>query len=232
VRTEWRGGLAASVASAAMGMLLGCKPPPPAVATTPMGRYEQAKQLHMSGHHVQAIGALENWLKANPKHPYEPAALYYLARSQVKAHRYEGAKATCQRLVKDHGDTEWGQFARDDLTTFDVKEPNLPEYGPRSHWWDPGDWFGAQQSTTREFELARKDYDSRRYEKALDAFRTLAKSNPTSPLVPAAWYFAARSQERLGQVDEARETYQYLATSAGDTAWKRLAEERLRRLAE
>jgi len=232
VRIEWRGGIAAGVAAAAMGMLLGCKPPPPPTATTPLGRYEQAKQLQAAGHYAQAIAAFDTWLKANPKHPYEPAALYYLARSQVKAHRYELGKATYQRLAKEYGDTEWGQFAREDISTFDVREPDLPEFQPRSHWWDPGDWFTAQQSSTREFELARKDYDSRRYEKALDAFRTLAKANPTSPLTPAAWYFAARSQEHLGQIDEARGTYQHLAASAVAPNWRRLAEERLRRLAE
>lgn len=213
--------------------LVGCVPPPeePAkAAKSPIARYQQGKQLYRDGQYLKAISVLDAWLKANAKHVYEPAALYYLARSQTKARCYGAAKTTYERLTKDYAATDWGKFASEDLRAFEQKEPHLPEYRPQFHWWHPWDWFGYQQPIVKEFEAARAEFDAGQYEKALAAFRKLGEDNPASPLAPGCWYFTGRSQEQLRKAGEARETYEHLAASFGDSPWKGLAEERLRRL--
>ena len=224
--------LAAAVMAGAALVGGACGPPPAASkqAASAMARYDQGKTLFSEGRYTRAAAAFQTWLRAYPKHPLEPAALYYLARSQTKARQLEKAKTTYEQVAKDYPDTDWGKFAREDLASLGAKEPHLPPYRPRYHWWHPWDWFAGLPPDVRAFEAARKNYDKRRFDQALTTFAALAEGDPSSPLTAAALYYVGKTQSQLGQPDKAREAFDRLATAYGHTPWARLANEELRRL--
>lgn len=203
----------------------------PKRAPTAVSRYEAAKRLYTRGRFPQAIAALNSWLADYAKTPLEPAALYYLARSQFRAGQPDQAKATYALLQKDHADTPWADFAKADLSHVAAKLPNLPEHKVRkARWWWPGDWFAPKLPIVRDFEAARASFRRGRYNQAIVGFRTLAESNPDSPLAPAAWYWVARSHEELGQLDKARELFDQIIKGNAGSEWEKHAREALRRL--
>ena len=203
----------------------------PRRSPTAVSRYEAAKRLHERGRFPEAIAALESWLSDYAKTPLEPAALYYLARSQFRAGQVDQAKATYGLVEKDYAQTQWAEFARADLAHVTAPAPNLPKLrARRGRWWWPGDWFAPRLPIVRDFEGARADFRRGRHNEAIVGFRSLAERNPTSPLAPACWYWTARSHEELGQLDKARERFNQVIRDYAGTEWEKHAREALRRL--
>jgi soluble lytic murein transglycosylase len=238
------GARVAVVLTAALALLVGCgsrpreveagreagvrpwsEPPP-----SPVSRYDGAKRLYEQGRYAQAADAFAKWAHDYPKNPLEPAALYYLARSQFGAGRKPEARATYERLEKAHPKTDWAGFARQDMAALATTGPARLDRRPRRRWWHPVDWLTPDPPPVRDFEAARQHYRARRFDKAVVAFRALAERNPKSPLAPASWYYAGRCYEKVGELDKARETFQHVATTYAKTEWEWLAQEDLRRL--
>jgi len=197
-------------------------------APSPISRYDQAKRLYERGRYEEAVAALEKWLHDYPKNPLEPAALYYLARSQFAVGGRSDAAATFERIEKDYAKTDWATFARQDMVGLRGEAVRAAVH--RRRWWHPVDWLTPDPPPVRDFEAARMHYRHRRYSQALAAFRTLAERDPKSPLAPASWYFAGRCYEQLGEVDKAREAFQHIVATYAQTDWEWLAQEDLRRL--
>jgi TolA-binding protein len=193
-------------------------------------RYDEAKRLYERGWYPQAAAAFDGWLQEYPDNPLKPSALFYLASAHKKSGSPDAAKGVYERLIQEHPGTKWAAWAQEDVERVNIAEPDLSRYRPRRRWWWPGDWFAPDPPVVRHYKTARKYYDRRRYEQAIAAFRTLAERYPDSPLVPASWYFLARSHEELGEKDEATKAYTHIVTEYRDSDWQKLAQEDLRRL--
>jgi TolA-binding protein len=197
---------------------------------TSIDRYDIAKRHYTRGEYSAAIKGFSGWLRDFPKDPLEPAALYYLAASYKKNRDSARAKATYERIVTHYADTQWAEFAKQDLERVDTPEAAVPKYKSKRHWWNPADWFTPDPPSVRAYKSARKHYTKKRYEQAIAGFRLVATRYAESPLAPAAWYFVARSYEQLDQKDTAREGYERVVRDYPKTDWEALAAEDLKRL--
>ena len=197
---------------------------------TSIDRYDIAKRQYVRGDYKMAIKGFSGWLRDFPKDPLEPAALYYLAASYKKSRDSVRAKATYERILTHYADTQWAEFAKQDLERVNVPELAVPKYKSKRRWWNPADWFMPDPPPVRAYKKARKHYAKKRYDQAIAGFRLVGTRYAESPLAPAAWYFVARSYEQLDQKDKAREGYERVGKDYPKTDWEALAAEDLKRL--
>lgn len=246
---RWRSGRAAVVAASAVllfsgcSVMRGCHKVASVVSpvrqglggersASPVARYDAARKLFLRGQYIDAADAFETWLRDYPRTALEPAALYYLGRSQAHAGRSKAAQAAYERVVKDYGASDWGRFAREDLAAVKAKRPVLAEVPRRRRWWRPGDWFTPDPPAAAEFKAARKLFDRQKHEQALAGFRALAEKQPDNPLAPASWHYVAQCYERLGQLGKARQTFGLITKKYPNSHWTKLAQDDLARLKE
>ncbi len=65
-------------------------------------------------------------------------------------------------------------------------------------------------SAPNQFELAKREFDSKRYERALEGFKKIIFEHPGSDLVDDAQYYLAESYFLMNDYVEAREEYRFL----------------------
>ena len=196
----------------------------------PVVEYEAAKEQFLRGEFRRAVVTFDSWLLRYAGNPLEPASRYYQANSQVQAGRRESAKRSYLKLIDLYPDSEWSAFARQDIVALESPGQMVPLARRKLRWWHPLDWFTPDPPAVRELRRGRALFDRQEFEQALAVFRSIAERHPKNPLAPAAWHYVGRCYERLGNIDQAAQTFARIARDYRGTHWERLAGQDLERL--
>ncbi len=149
------------------------------------------------------------------KEEYEDASSYYASFVRLHPGHKKSSYALFQKgmshfnlmlsLDRDQTATRKALFAFQDIQSFYSQSAYMEKSGEMIT-------FLRKRLAEREFYIGSFYFKDKNYKGALSRFAVILKDYPDCDLIDKTLYFIARSYEKLGEEELARETYQTLVT--------------------
>ena len=86
------------------------------------GAYSEAERLYEKKKYKEAVTKYEEYLRENPEGNMSVISTYYLAKSHEALAQFDQAKALYEKIVREHPDLTWANFARERLVELSSQE--------------------------------------------------------------------------------------------------------------
>jgi len=86
------------------------------------GSYSEAEQLYNKGQYAKAIEKYQNYVDDNPEGNLAVISNYYIAKSHAALGHADQAKEIYQKIIKEHPDLVWANFAETQLKELENKQ--------------------------------------------------------------------------------------------------------------
>lgn len=180
--------------------------------TKPAALYALAEARTALGKHPQSAETFSTIAKHHPKDTLAPAALYAAVLEWEKAKQPAKAIEQAENLLEKYPESDLAEPARFAMGSALFRLGNHAE---------ALETFEAMKNTPPEvvkdrlYQMAWARFHLKDYDRALDAFDTLAKAGPDDRLTAEARYMAGRVALTLGKPQVARERFEAAANDIG-----------------